>query len=331
MARVVVVLGLVVLTGLVLAALAPLAAGYSAHVVTSGSMAPRVNPGDVVVTHPVTAAELRTGQVLLVHDPEVPGGLLLHRLVSFDEEGRLVTRGDANQSDDSVHPDPADVLGLAVLRVPWVGLPALWRLQGRHGALALTAGVLVAAAVFASRAGRRRAAGGEPGDEPEQLGVDPDAPTVWDIPPVPDPDLVREASSVRRLPPVPVAQRAPQRPLPRALPPVPAARPRRQTPPAVVAAIPIHPASSSSAAVRLSKTGAVRPAVRSFARPAVSTTGGEGNSAPATRQPRPPATPAMGGLRGGRVAAPAPGPRVRPARDHGDRADSGSFRGQPRR
>ncbi|MGY1803831.1 signal peptidase I [Blastococcus sp. SYSU D00922] len=333
-ARVVVVLGLTVLTGLVLAALAPLAAGYSAHVVTSGSMAPRVNPGDVVVTHPVTPAELRTGQVVLVHDPGVPGGLLLHRLVSFDEEGRLVTRGDANQSDDSVHAEPSEVRGLAVLRVPWVGLPALWRAQDRYGAIAATAGVLAAAAVFASRAGRRRAGDAERDDAPGSPDVDPEAPTAWDIPPVRDAEPVREVPPARGLPPVPVPvpRQASQRPLPRALPPVPAARPRRQGAPAVVAAFPIHPASSSSAAVRLSKTEAVRPAaVRSFARPAVPTTGGEGNSAP-TRQPRPPVSFAIGAPRDDRGAAVrAPGPRVRPAGDRGNCADSGSFRGQPRR
>lgn len=332
-ARVVVVLGLTLLTGLVLAALVPLAAGYSAHVVTSGSMAPRVNPGDVVVTHPVTAAELRTGQVVLVHRPEVPGELLLHRLVSFDEEGRLVTRGDANQSDDSVHAEPSEVRGLAVLRVPWVGLPALWRVQGRHGVLALTAGVLVAAAVFASLGGRRRAVDVEQGAEPEQVDVDPEAPTVWDIPPVRDPEPVRDAPSVYRLPPVPVPRRAPEGRLARPLPPVPAARAVRQGPPAVVAARPIHPASGSSAAVRLSKTEAVRPAtVRSFARPAVPTTGGEGSGAQNTRHPRPPAPPAVGSPRDDRgPAVRAPGPRIRPAGDHGDRADGGSFRDQPRR
>ena len=67
------------LAGLVLASLAPLALGYSAHVVVSGSMAPRINAGDVVLTQPVTPTELRPGQVLLFADPQRPGGLLLHR------------------------------------------------------------------------------------------------------------------------------------------------------------------------------------------------------------------------------------------------------------
>ena len=84
------------LAGLVVVALAPETVGYSAHVVTSGSMTPRVDPGDVVLTLPTTTAELRPGQVLLFDDPQRPGGLLLHRVVSFDAAGDLVTRGDAN-------------------------------------------------------------------------------------------------------------------------------------------------------------------------------------------------------------------------------------------
>jgi signal peptidase len=161
-ARVAAALVLTVLAGLVVAALAPQLSGCSAHVVTSGSMAPRVDPGDVVVTRPVTAAELRTGQVLLFADPRRPGGLLLHRLVSFDASGDLVTRGDANQSADSVHVAPSSVRGLALLRVPWVGLPAVWRAEGRPGAIAAVAAVLAGAAVFVSQALTRRGAGSAP-------------------------------------------------------------------------------------------------------------------------------------------------------------------------
>jgi signal peptidase len=153
-------LALTGVAGLVVVALAPQALGYSAHVVTSGSMAPRVNPGDVVLTQPTSAAELRPGQVLLFDDPERPGGLLLHRLVSFDDAGDLVTRGDANQSADGVHVAPSAVRGLAELRVPWVGLPALWRGEGRFGAIGLAAAVLAGLAVFVSRVFPRRSAAG---------------------------------------------------------------------------------------------------------------------------------------------------------------------------
>lgn len=327
-ARVAVLLGLAVLAGLVIAGLVPLAAGYSAHVVTSGSMAPRVHPGDVVVTHPVTAAELRAGQVLLLHDPERPGGLLLHRLVSFDEEGRLVTRGDANQSDDSVHADPASVRGLAVLRVPWVGLPALWRMQGRAGTLAVTAGVLVAAAVFASTGGRRRAAEAERDDQAERPDDDTEVLTGWDLPIGGDPGPVRETSYVRRLPPVP----APRRAAGGSLPPVPAARSGWQPATSVGAALPVHPTSGLSSAVRLPKAEAGRSAaVRSSAWAAVTTTGGQGSSAPSTRHHLPPVPPADPHRDDRGAAARAPRPRVRPAGDHDGRADGGHDGGRPRR
>jgi signal peptidase I len=153
--RAAVALLLAVLAGLVVAVLASQATGLSAHVVVSGSMAPRIAVGDVVLTRSVSVAELSAGQVLLFTDPEQPGRLLLHRLVSFDAQGHLVTRGDANQSDDSVHVPPSDVRGVARLRVPYVGLPAQWRLEGRFGHLALTAGVLAAAAVFVAGGLRR--------------------------------------------------------------------------------------------------------------------------------------------------------------------------------
>jgi signal peptidase len=143
--RVAAALLLVVLTGLLVTALAPQAAGLDAHVVVSGSMAPQVQPGDVVLTSPVTIPELRPGEVLLFADPQQPDRLLLHRLVSFDAQGRLVTRGDANQSDDSLHLAPSGVRGVARLRVPFIGLPAVWRAEGEYGRMVLAAVLLAGA------------------------------------------------------------------------------------------------------------------------------------------------------------------------------------------
>jgi signal peptidase I len=212
-ARVAAALALTVLAGLVVAALAPEAAGFSAHVVLSGSMAPRVAPGDVVLTQPVTAAELRPGQVVLVDDPQRPGGLLLHRLVSFDAAGRLVTRGDANQSDDSVHVTPSDVRGLARVRVPWVGLPALWRAQGRFGALALAGALMAGAAVFVSPVLTRR---GQPAAPSSSSGAtappmtagrrsDPHHPAARPGRTSTEEESTRASTAGRSLPPVPPA------------------------------------------------------------------------------------------------------------------------------
>jgi len=84
------------------------------------------------------AARLRPGQVLLVTDPDQPGRLRLHRLVRIDPGGSLVLRGDANPAPDSDPVAPAALHGVAVLRVPAIGLPMLWVRQGRY----LPAGML---------------------------------------------------------------------------------------------------------------------------------------------------------------------------------------------
>ncbi len=145
--RVVVATVLVAVVGLVFLALAPRLVGFQGHAVVSGSMEPRVSPGDVVLTRPVLAQDLQPGQVLLFPDPEGADRLVLHRLVSFDARGDLVTRGDANQSNDSTHVPASSVIGEAQLRVPYVGLPVYWRLTGQWGHLGGLTALLAAATV----------------------------------------------------------------------------------------------------------------------------------------------------------------------------------------
>jgi len=146
--RVVVAAVLVALAGLVVLALAPRLVGFQGHVVVSGSMEPRISTGDVVLTRPVLPQDLQPGQVLLFPDPGEADRLVLHRLVSFDARGDLVTRGDANQSEDTTHVPAASVIGQAQLRVPYVGLPAYWRFTGQWDQLGLLAALLAAATAF---------------------------------------------------------------------------------------------------------------------------------------------------------------------------------------
>jgi signal peptidase len=186
--RVVVAAVLVALAGLVVLALAPRLVGFQGHVVVSGSMEPRLSAGDVVLTRPVPPQDLQPGQVLLFPDPEGADRLVLHRLVAFDARGDLVTRGDANQSDDTTHVPASSVIGEAQLRVPHVGLPAYWRFAGQWGSLAALAVLLAAATVFVTG----RPAGPRGRTSADRLAA------------VPTPDPV-----VRRvgLPPVPLAGR----------------------------------------------------------------------------------------------------------------------------
>lgn len=142
----------------------PRVVGWEPRVVLTGSMEPVLRPGDVVLVAPVTVSpkELPPGRVLLVDDPERPAGTYLHRLVRYDEAGLLVTRGDANASEDNPAVAPGRVLGQVRLAVPLVGLPSVWLRSGEVLPLvALTAGTWGAVVVGASalrRPGPRRRA-----------------------------------------------------------------------------------------------------------------------------------------------------------------------------
>ncbi|WP_375388461.1 signal peptidase I [uncultured Amnibacterium sp.] len=114
------------LMALALATLVPAGLGWHDTVVMSGSMRPGLGVGDLIVSRPVSTADLRIGQVVLVDDPDRIGALRLHRLVDVTDGGGLVTRGDANPHADS-SPAPISALrGVAALRVPLLGLPYLW-------------------------------------------------------------------------------------------------------------------------------------------------------------------------------------------------------------
>ena len=128
---------------LVVCSLVPALWGWTPQVVMSGSMAPRVVPGDVILTRQVPTASLGRGQIVTVADPDHPGRTRTHRIVRMDASGRLVLRGDANQQADSSHVAPSAVKGLAVLRVPFVGRPVVWFAERRW--LALLAVMLGAA------------------------------------------------------------------------------------------------------------------------------------------------------------------------------------------
>jgi signal peptidase I len=129
-------LALVVLStvgGLVFWSVAPVAVGWRADVILSGSMAPAILPGDVVVGRPTDGHQVDAGELIVFEDPAAPGRTVLHRVVRRQEDGALVTRGDANAADDSTPVPPEAVVASPRLRVPSVGLAAVWLQQGeRH-------------------------------------------------------------------------------------------------------------------------------------------------------------------------------------------------------
>jgi signal peptidase len=158
----------------------PFVVGWSPSVVVTGSMAPQIMPGDIVVAAPIKPQTLQIGYVVRFHDPAHVHPFVMHRIVKMNDDGTLVTRGDANQSEDSTPVPRENVVGVARLRVPMIGLPAVWLRNGNYLQLGLTLiAVLIAARVLS---GLRALIANAPIG---QLDDEPGGPADWSF----DPDI----------------------------------------------------------------------------------------------------------------------------------------------
>src|SRR5690554_5540837 len=98
----------------------PLATDHEWRTVVTGSMRPTIEPGDVILTAPSTEP-VQVGDVVTFVDPIHGDRDVVHRVVGFDSDGMVLTKGDANDELDpwALHPD--DVRGSVVVQVPKVG------------------------------------------------------------------------------------------------------------------------------------------------------------------------------------------------------------------
>lgn len=101
------------------------ATGYvKARVVLTGSMEPTINPGDIVITAPVTRLEPKIGDVAAYQARRFDGapvGVFTHRIISGDGQSGWVLKGDNNPTPDIQKPTNSDILGVVIFVIPWLG------------------------------------------------------------------------------------------------------------------------------------------------------------------------------------------------------------------
>lgn len=117
-------IGLGLLFGTLLAAVAPQLGGYRSFTVRSGSMTPAIETGDVVVTRSISPLGARVGDVVTFVDPEGTGKLFSHRVQSVravGDEVAFVTRGDANTSTERWRVPATGSIGRVAYRIPKIG------------------------------------------------------------------------------------------------------------------------------------------------------------------------------------------------------------------
>src|SRR5688500_14462673 len=98
--------GVMVLAVLIFAVLAvgPHLLGYRTMTMLTASMAPEIDPGDVIIVTPIKVSEVTEGMVITYHKPIDDHSLVTHRVISVETAGNgtvtVQTKGDANQALD---------------------------------------------------------------------------------------------------------------------------------------------------------------------------------------------------------------------------------------
>ncbi len=84
--------------------------GIQPHVVSTGSMKPNINPGDVILTKLSKAAEIRRGDVILLFDNGSQRSEA-HRVLEVaykDGDSQITTKGDSNPLPDPMLSEPGN-------------------------------------------------------------------------------------------------------------------------------------------------------------------------------------------------------------------------------
>jgi len=95
-----------------------------ARIVLTGSMAPAINTGDVILTTPVTRKEPQIGDVIAYQAKRFNGqsvAVFSHRIIGGDIDSGFIVKGDSNKSPDTQKPKRGDILGVVIFVIPYIG------------------------------------------------------------------------------------------------------------------------------------------------------------------------------------------------------------------
>jgi signal peptidase len=95
-----------------------------ARVVLTGSMAPAIKSGDIVILIPTKHKEPKINDVVAYTGRRFDGssvGVFTHRIIDGDATKGFIVKGDANPSPDVQKPTLADVSGIVIFTIPFIG------------------------------------------------------------------------------------------------------------------------------------------------------------------------------------------------------------------
>ena len=94
--------------------------GLKAYIITTDSMKPHINSGDVIIISKVSEENLKVGDVITFKKDEE---VITHRIIKINksEENDYITKGDNNNIEDQKSISYKDIEGRKVLRIPFLG------------------------------------------------------------------------------------------------------------------------------------------------------------------------------------------------------------------
>ena len=133
---------IVIVIVIALCAAVPKAVGISSYTVLTGSMEPAVPVGSLVYAKAADPASLSIGDIIVFYDGRdtIP---VTHRVVENQaDSNQVITKGDANTSNDIAPIPYNNIIGKVVLCVPYLGriLGPLGTIMGKIAMLAIILG-----------------------------------------------------------------------------------------------------------------------------------------------------------------------------------------------
>lgn len=116
----------------------PMIFGVRPFVVLSGSMEPVIHTGSLCyINQNVESTDIVTGDVIAFN---IDDATVVHRVIGFDEDGRFITKGDANEVQDLSPVSSTNYAGKQVFSIPYMGYVSQW-LQSTKGIVVVVAAI----------------------------------------------------------------------------------------------------------------------------------------------------------------------------------------------
>ena len=107
---------------------------YGAIIIATESMTGEYNKGDALIYEQYEGEAINVDDVVVFNRR---GNRIVHRVVEVvveNDEVRIYTKGDANDSADAGYITPSDIVGIAKTKIPGIGYLTLWMREMVHGA-----------------------------------------------------------------------------------------------------------------------------------------------------------------------------------------------------